>query len=346
MSEQTATTGATATPTAAPATPSAAGTPVAPTSPTTATAPESTEAGTPDPKFHKAWKGLAAAEKANVEASKAIAADKKTVAQWQTALAIADPVARVEALAELAGQKDLFDQAARAMVSRKRVDPTVTKVQSEVETLRSELAAARALPLVRDGMSPEAIAEELGIDMDALKVLAADKKHGPRFVAAEKAYEERVANQLTHHATQTESWVAAQVNAEGLPEYEMIAMHGAGAKVFALIQQHYEDTFAAGDPVTLSKEDAAGIIEAALLEQSRPLLQKLSAARKLKLVSPATADKPPVQPSPASRPTSPKTLGNAASQESSSTRSKVSGPDREREAVAVLDEIMKRRRAT
>lgn len=332
----------TTTPTATDASASTAGLPAAPVA-TDATAPATTE--TPDPKFHKAWKGLAAAEKANVERAKALSASEKKVAQWEQVFAIEDPVARVEALAELSGKKDLFNAAAMAMVSRKKVDPNVSRVQTEVEVLRAELTVAHALPLISQGMDPADVARELGVDEAALSALYNDKKHGPRLDAAAKKYADGIAAKLGDSAAQTAAWVAAAKEPDGSPTYELIDAHGYGHKVFELIEAHHRDTFDAGDPVILTPKEAADLIEEALEEHSRPLLQKLSTSRRMKAVAPTTADKQPVQPSPASRPTSPKTLGNVASQDSSASPLPKSASEREREAIKVLDAIHAARKA-
>jgi hypothetical protein len=304
-----------------------------------ATAPEST-----DPKFHKAWKGLAAAEKANVEKGKALAVSEKKIAQWEAALAIEDPVARVEALAELSGKKDLFNLAAQAMVSRKKVDPGVSKALSEVELLKQDLHVARALPLVAQGASPEDVAAELGIDVAALEALVADKRHADRFQKANAKFEAWREGVLSSRDTEAREWVAAQKEPDGQPTYELIAAHGHEDKIFKLITQHHAATFAAGEPVILTVKEAADFIEAALEPDSRDLLQKLQGSRKLKPATPETAGKPPVPPPPASRPTSPKTLGNAAAQDSSAAALPMTEAQRVKAAERLLEAKLASRR--
>lgn len=303
----------------------------APAAPT-ATAPETTE----DPKFHKAWKGLAAAEKALKDRGEKTSATEKKAAQWEAAFAIEDPVARVDALAELTGKKDLWDAANKAAISRKRTDPAAAKALSEVELLKQDLAVARALPLVQQGASPEDVAAELGIDLAALQALVDDPRHAPRFSAANKRHEAELSKTEARQAAQIEEWVAAQREPDGQVKYDLISRYpDAPGKVYRLIVQHYNETLAAGKPVILSAEEAADIIEQGIFE----VLQKGQGSRKLNPATPETAGKPPVPPPPASRPASPKTLGNAASQDSSAASGPMTEAQRLKEASKVLDAI-------
>ena len=284
----------------------------------------------PDP-FHKAYSHLAKQEKALLEKQKAFSASAKRNEQIEAAYALADkdPLASIEALGKIFGRDNLFEQAATAAVSRKKVDPVAQQALSEIDVLRQDLVIERAIPLLTQGADLEAIAEHLGVEPEKLAKVLGDKRYASRVEKAQSAYSQSIENTLSQHAQQTAEWVTSVKEADGTDKYELIVALEAQDKVFQLIERHFEETLALGKPVQLTREEAADIIEQELLNQAR----KMSGARKLKPVE---------EPKPAKREDKPapkRTLSNTAAQESSTPQKPLTERERLAEATRLMEKL-------
>lgn len=320
---------------AAPVAPAVAPSQTAPAS----TAPEGTQDAsqvTPatEPKadpFHKAHAELAKKEKALLERTKSLSATEKRTKQIEAALQNPDRMAALEDLGAIFGVNvNLFEEAAKAAVTRKKVDPVAAKAVSEVEAMRRELTVRDVLPLIAQGHSFEEIAKAANMEPEAFYALANDPKNAPRFQAAQQEHTKQIETTLAHHDQTARAWVTAQTDTDGTPRYELIAKTGAESAVFQLIVTHFEETLADGNPVQLTTEQAADIIESHLLERAKLFI----GAKKLQ---PLLATQQPIPPAPATRLmlSSTKTLANVTAQESaSSTRVHSTDPERERMAAA------------
>lgn len=302
-------------------------------------APSPTEAAPPEPKqdpFHRAYGALARKEKALLEQQKGLSVNAKRNADIEAAFALADTDApgAVEALGALFGKQNLFELAAHAAVSRKKQDPGVTKALSEVDGLRQDLLIERTIPLIAQGASFEQIAEQLGVDAAELAKTAAGKKYMARVEKAQAHYEQQIENTLTRHDQEIRSWVLQEREPDGItPKYELINALSAEDKVFALISEHFEQTLAAGNPVQLSREEAADIIEQELLNYAR----KLSGVKKLQLEAKLEAPTKLAAAATKHAPTATKrTLSNASAQESSSAAKPMTEAERINQAAKVL----------
>lgn len=300
------------------------------------------------PDVQKLWNELGKKERMLLDREKAISGGEKRLKQFETAFARAkeDPAGALDALAEQFGVPDLFDKAATARVSRKRVDPHAQKALSEVESMRRELYVERALPYVQQGASVEQIAAHLGIDVETLTGIAGDERFSKRFDEAIEARTQWQQDVFTRHDEQTQTWVREQKAADGSPRYRFTTALGNESLVFQLIQQHHADTAAEGEPVVLTPEAAADIIEEQLRAKSETLRAKLNEAFGPPVAPPAPTGKAPQTPQthpPATRPpTTARTLSNAAAQDDSEAARE---PSTDRDRIAAAAKVLRTARS-
>lgn len=339
--------------TEAPAAPAAPPTEAREAAPPVEKKPAGTPAGKPDP-FHRAWTSLGQKEKQLLERERELGASSKRAKEVEDAFALAkdDAPGALARLAEMFGTPDLFERAATAAVSRKRVDPAVAKVSTDMEVLRRDLTIERALPLIAKGRSVEEAAKALGVEPQALADAANDARYSARVEAAVQEHARGVEAVLERHDQQVRAWVAAEVTPEGDARYELIAgTPGADAAVFALIQQHFAETLEAGEAVQLTAEQAADIIEEHLYTQLRQAQAVIASAKRFRSQPAGTAPTAPLPAavSPVTRSES-RTLSNVAAQESSGPRENLSRREEakrsEREAARVLEQILAGKRAS
>lgn len=283
--------------------------------------------------FHKAYASLATKEKAIIEQKKELAKSAKRVEAITAALALAetDPLASIEALGDVFGKKNLFELAASAAVSRKKVDPGISKALSEVEELRNDLTVERCIPYVAQGATIEQIAAEMGHDVQALEKLVSNKKYAERVAQAQNQYAQALEATLASHDASTRAWVLGEKTADGTPRYEYIVALNAEDKVWALIEAHYAETLTDPQgPVQLTAEEAADIIEKGLEQYA----ERLRSTKKMQ-----PAKEKGVQ---RTTPSPKKTLGNSAGQESSTTQKPLTAAERLKAATRVAEALAKK----